>query len=514
MEKKMIQRKLSIEIPKSPQADKKLPITPKESKINIFIRKKVYNDSNKYLPKKKSPLNNTPISSGMDSPINNTSSDADSQLSNSPKNNTPKNKIRFIKSKRKSKSLTPPMKRKYKYRRSPLRRYLPYSPEYNRRTPKNYRLNRFKIIAPKSPFRNLYKNILKNVIKKKKERDSKCFLIYFSLLKYISFVKCESLKSLFLLYKKNKKFENEKLKIFFTCGWDKLYNKIEDKSKLLNIFDKTYKILKNKKSNLRAREEDDEDSDNLVEEDIFKKCKYRKKIWISFGVNEYLYWSKLNNAVNDANSTVKFSKEKLGFDVAYSILDKDFSKQKIERELKGKIYEKYKERDLIVISFHCHGHVIKVDNEDHGFVVPFDAPKNPTPADLISMEDLTSWSKYVKCRHVLIILDCCFSGLSIMRSNENLNESYNIDAINKLLEQKCRIVINSGIDKEKVNDSGWNNNSVFTGALMSYVGFYNNIGSVHNLFNYLVQTIPKKFPQTPSMGFLVGHKGGDMFLNL
>ena len=99
------------------------------------------------------------------------------------------------------------------------------------------------------------------------------------------------MKSLFLLYKKNKKFENEKLKIFFTCGWDKLYNKIEDKSKLLNIFDKTYKILKNKKSNLRAREEDDEDSDNLVEEDIFKKCKYRKKIWISFGVNEYLYWS-------------------------------------------------------------------------------------------------------------------------------------------------------------------------------------------------------------------------------
>ena len=104
------------------------------------------------------------------------------------------------------------------------------------------------------------------------------------------------------------------------------------------------------------------------------------------------------------------------------------------------------------------------------------------------MSDISRLIKYLKCNHVLILLDCCFSGMSLntrgLRSRSDLNK------IKKIFGKKNRIIINAGMEDQEVADSGWNNNSPFVGATISYPNYKETYGSVISLFYYLMNTIP------------------------
>ena len=93
-------------------------------------------------------------------------------------------------------------------------------------------------------------------------------------------------------------------------------------------------------------------------------------------------------------------------------------------------------------------------------------------------------------------------------------KKYSDETIDIFLSKKARIAINAGTNDQKVSDDGWNNNSIFTGCIMSYPGFYDNFGSAINLYNYLLENVPKHCSQTPTIGKLLGDEGGDIFLAL
>ena len=116
------------------------------------------------------------------------------------------------------------------------------------------------------------------------------------------------------------------------------------------------------------------------------------------------------------------------------------------------------------------------------------------------------------------MLDCCFSGLSVLRNNKIDNyfkdEDLTINALSKHLNSNSKIIINAGTTYESVSDGGWNNNSVFTGAIISSPTLNDKIGSIMNLYYYLLKTIPRYSNQTPSIGKMEGDMGTDIFLKL
>ena len=247
-----------------------------------------------------------------------------------------------------------------------------------------------------------------------------------------------------------------------------------------------------------------------------KKIGYRVKTWISFGINNYKHLPKLDNAANDAQKLHNFSKSTLGFEQGTVIKNKNVTKKRIEYEIKDHLYKNSQIDDLVVISFHGHGITLKTNGIDDGFIAPYDAPENPTPADLISMDDLSNWTKYIPARHVLILLDCCFSGfMSLQRCiDKEKDTDYSEYTFVKMLSKRSRIAINAGTQDQKVSDGGWGKNSIFTGGILSFPGFKKKKGSVCALYNYLLETVPKYYPQTPTLGKLIGDEGGDMFLSL
>ena len=247
--------------------------------------------------------------------------------------------------------------------------------------------------------------------------------------------------------------------------------------------------------------------------DFIDTVSYNKKIWIAFGINNYKHLSHLENAANDAEKLTIFSKEKLNFTYTKLILNGEVSKKRIEYEIKNYLYKMTTPRDLVVISFHVHGITLDINNTPHGFIAPYNAPKDPTPAELISMSDISNWTKYIKARHVLTLFDCCFAGFSSLREIKGGDE-FSTYTIRKMLTKKSRIAINAGTHDQTVSDGGWNKNSIFTGVFLSYPFFNNKKGSVTHLYNYLLTTVPKYYPQTPTMGKLIGDEGGDIFLSL
>ncbi|VVU95450.1 Caspase domain [seawater metagenome] len=283
---------------------------------------------------------------------------------------------------------------------------------------------------------------------------------------------------------------------------------------------------------------------------IIKKLQYRKKILISFGIVDYENWPRLKNALNDANALGKFAKEKLKFDIIYIYHNENVTKSSIEKIITHDLYKISNEDDLVVVSFHGHGYSMDFKSFTEGFLVPVNASKDPTPFELISMNNLSKWFKYIKAKHILLLLDCCFSGLSVLRGRNTPIKQFNSDntveiidnkinntkgptqndfraiaeyfkdedlsyrAINKHLNSCSRIIINAGTTYEEVADGGWNGNSVFTGAIISSPTFNNKIGSVMNLYYYLLKTIPRYSNQTPSIGKMEGDMGTDIFLRL
>lgn len=364
------------------------------------------------------------------------------------------------------------------------------------------------IYIPTSPPKTAnYNSKLNNKFRKNKIINNEwinIFLENFNIIKYHPLILIEGFKVIIKLYNLNK-INNLKLDIFIKNGWFRLLVNHKNKIELLQSFEYFYKLIEKKNTKYRSLCS----LNNSVNKKV-KILKYNKKVWITFGINKYTNWDNLNNAENDAECLAEFSK-KFNFE-SKIFLNEQVTKKSIEDVIKSFLYNTAEYNDLVVISFHGHGHTIAVENNSYGFFVPYDAPLKATPGDLISTHDISSWCKYIKARHILLLFDCCFSGHSVMRSDNN--RKYSIDTIDVLLSKKSRIAINAGTEEQKVSDDGWNNNSVFTGCLMSYPGFNDNYCSVISLYNYLVENVPKHCSQTPTMGKLIGDQGGDIFLAL
>ena len=66
-------------------------------------------------------------------------------------------------------------------------------------------------------------------------------------------------------------------------------------------------------------------------------------------------------------------------------------------------------RDRLLLYFAGHGIARNSDTSPEGYLVPQDGDINH-PETLLRMGDLHDWLSQLECRHLLVILDCCFAG--------------------------------------------------------------------------------------------------------
>jgi hypothetical protein len=133
--------------------------------------------------------------------------------------------------------------------------------------------------------------------------------------------------------------------------------------------------------------------------------RYARRIAVTVGVNNYDTLPKLGAAVDDARRTAELFKS-AGFDLVQSLADADATQAGILSLLEERIAPQTGPDDLVVVFFAGHG----VTLDDMGYVLPRDARKEAIAQTAISVQRLKESALRMKARHVVFLVDACFSG--------------------------------------------------------------------------------------------------------
>ena len=140
---------------------------------------------------------------------------------------------------------------------------------------------------------------------------------------------------------------------------------------------------------------------------------YRDYAALVIGISDYRYWPKLPGAIRDAKEVAAALQSK-GFKVK---LVQNPDSDTLKDILNRLPYNQGKPKDrALLIYFAGHGATESLaDGAKMGYIVPKDCPlPNVDPAGFaglgISMQSFESLARRIRCRHVLMAFDSCFSG--------------------------------------------------------------------------------------------------------
>ena len=212
----------------------------------------------------------------------------------------------------------------------------------------------------------------------------------------------------------------------------------------------------------------------------------------------------LRNAVKDAEAFKNLLIESYKFEEenTYSLFNEEATRANIFKVMGELVRDKIKEEDSLVFYFSGHGEY--VDYFKEGYWLPVDAVSSDV-STYLSNDDVSKLMNATKARHVLGIVDSCFSGSFITRSTKSAN------LIKRFISKPSRWIITSG-QLEVVSDGSLGDNSPFAKLLLSRLRNNTDDGlwvsklgeGIREGFNYNSQK------QVPDFAALLdsGHEGG------
>jgi hypothetical protein len=143
---------------------------------------------------------------------------------------------------------------------------------------------------------------------------------------------------------------------------------------------------------------------------------YRSSWAVVIGINRYTRAPRLNYAVNDADIIVATLKQ-IGFpaDKIVTLVDREATKQRIEQLLYGTLRETSPD-DRVLVFFAGHGVTFSLPRGgEEGYLLPVDGDPDNLALTAIAMEDVRKISRRIPAKHILFLVDACFSGFAITR---------------------------------------------------------------------------------------------------
>jgi len=247
---------------------------------------------------------------------------------------------------------------------------------------------------------------------------------------------------------------------------------------------------------------------------------YRTGWALLIGINKYPNLAakyQLNFAVDDAEAFAELLIRRFGFPENNVTVLKD------EQATKSSILEAFasladpdriKENDCVLVFYAGHGQTVeRFGGGTMGFLIPHDAKidlsKKPKPNEYylscISMDELYRISGLVAAKHILFILDACYSG-GVIAGERGLDTEVP-GYMEKVAKASVQQMITGGSKGEETIELPEKGHGVFSYKMIE--GLENGIADWDNngiitgseLGNYLRMTVPKMNPkQTPKFG--------------
>lgn len=240
---------------------------------------------------------------------------------------------------------------------------------------------------------------------------------------------------------------------------------------------------------------------------------YRHSWAVVVGINNYLSMAPLSCAVKDAEDVASTLIEVHGFHENYviSLLDEEATQERILGVFDDLLNRgQMTPDDRVIVFFAGHG-ITRYTNQGQrvGYIAPVESEPRAWRS-LIPMKTFVEQARFLPAKHVLFILDACYSGLSFLRSGQ-------VDPVSEhLLTQQAIQLMTSGRDDERVIDGGdqEGDNSLFTSLLLEGLrgaaATASGLMTASDLMRYIYRHMAQRpeLEQTPQYGWLAG--GGDL----
>jgi uncharacterized caspase-like protein len=184
---------------------------------------------------------------------------------------------------------------------------------------------------------------------------------------------------------------------------------------------------------------------------------YGNSYAVIIGVNAYDKWPSLEYAVKDARAMEEKLKS-LGFQTTI-LLDQHATKDNILKTLGDDLPQKVQKNDRVVIFFAGHGQTEELaDGTQMGYIVPVDGDTRNIYSTAISMNQVREFSRRLRAKHVLYMIDSCYAGLGLTRSG-TIPPSER-DYLRKITTRKAHQMLTAGGKGEIAHEEG--EHGVFT----------------------------------------------------
>lgn len=257
---------------------------------------------------------------------------------------------------------------------------------------------------------------------------------------------------------------------------------------------------------------------------------YRTGRALLIGINDYPNLPahcQLNYAVKDATEMAELLQTMFGFpEENITVLTNEKATEQGITDALASLADpdKVSEDDCVLVFFSGHGQTVSLPyGGEMGFLVPHEARVDlgvepnysQYYSDCIGMDELKRVAKLIPARHVLFLVDSCYSGLAV-RSLKGLDPKTK-GYLRKIMRLHVREIVTAGRKGEQSRESPDWGHGAFTYKLLeglrTEVADINDDGVItaFELGTYLKLSVPRLADQTPQFGYLEG-EGEFVFL--
>jgi len=238
------------------------------------------------------------------------------------------------------------------------------------------------------------------------------------------------------------------------------------------------------------------------------------------GIDDYVNWQKLQYAAHDALGVKDLLVQKYNFkpDHIFTLLNGQATRQNILSLLGDKLADAntVQHEDRVLVFYAGHGATRKLaSGRELGYIIPVDADLTNYEGSAISMTNFQDISEAIPAKHLLFIMDSCYSGLALTRGGVALSQNY----LSEISRREARQMFTAGGADQQVADNGPNGHSVFTWTVLQGLDGRADLNgdgviTATELAAYVAPAVSALSHQTPTFGNLPGTEGGDFIFDL
>jgi hypothetical protein len=254
---------------------------------------------------------------------------------------------------------------------------------------------------------------------------------------------------------------------------------------------------------------------------------YENSYSIIIGINQYKEEVPLSNARNDATAVMKVLEDHYGFITLKSLFNEEARADQIRELFDDTLQDRDKigPKDRVIIYYSGHGKLRIMPGHEgeeikEGYIVPYDSRKVKYSSN-ISMKTIIDACRTCQAKHVLLILDCCYSGFAATRGSVKKIQQITGNYIRDISSRRAIQIFAAGQEDEPVSDSGIRPGySAFTGALLDILegndpdnnGILTASEIGHNLQAQVLEQ--RGTYQRPAYTHISGSGGGDFIFKI